>query len=257
MQESTVASLSLRHRLVTVEDGAEVTRSPAPHGATLTVGRHGDVPVGVDPEDLGISRTALRITAADSWELEVTNAAGAWIRPWAAAGRRVTQGHRERFVGGRVCVDLFGAEGRRHRVLLECDAEGPLPLPCSEAAAAELAEQDADAARAGETTRVDDVRHLTDKQVSVIRAVFGEYFAWPPRDRPDVVKFPSAARRLGISSSAVKDHLGRVRARMAPFVADGCPLDDPRYVYLDDPRYVYLLVDLGLLVYPGVRPPAE
>jgi hypothetical protein len=33
---------------------------------------------------------------------------------------------------------------------------------------------------------------------------------------------------------------------MTPFLADNCPLDDP--------RYVYLLVDLGLVVYPGVLP---
>lgn len=228
------------HHIVILEAN-ECRRTVLASGAEVGIGRHGDLMLGAVPEDLCVSRQALRVGAlTGAWHVEVSNAAGAWVQPWMAARRRVPQGHRERFDRSRICIDVTGSDHVRHRVLLERDdhddpTDGVTRILTK------------DAGRGGVTAQVRDPRDLTLKQLSVLTAVFGEFLTWPPAENPRVTKFRTAGKGLGISDSGIKDHLTRMQARLNTHSIG--------HASLDDPRWVYALVDLGLLVFPGVLPP--
>jgi hypothetical protein len=230
------------HRVVVLESDSRRTVN-MPVGEEQTVGRLGDLALGAAPEDLGVSRLALRITAAPgAWRVHVSNSAGAWVQPWMAPRRFVNSDHWERFHQPRVCIDVIGAEDLRHRVLLERDGDTTAePRSTSDLTAA--------SGRSGVTMPATDPRQLTDRQLAILLAVFGDYFAWPPKGNPHPTKFKTAGRAAGVTDSAVKDHLGRMRARVNAHSFG--------HVDLDNPLWVYALVDIGLVVFPGVLPPAR
>ena len=62
---------------------------PARLGQPVTVGRRGDVPLGVEVVNEGISRVAMTVTAdARGWAIEIANRNGAVLHPWGLASQR-------------------------------------------------------------------------------------------------------------------------------------------------------------------------
>jgi hypothetical protein len=91
-------------------------------GHTVIVGREGDLDLGIEFLDVGISRNAVAVSATqEGWRIEVPNRNGAVIHPWGLAAYRAQPVQRLRWplVGVRVA----GAEpSQQHWVLLESDA---------------------------------------------------------------------------------------------------------------------------------------
>ena len=83
---------------------------PIEMGESLVVGREGDLPVGVDLADTGVSRQALTVTAtAEGWELVCTNSNRAALHPW---GQAASWPERNKAIGalaaGRAAPDRLG-----------------------------------------------------------------------------------------------------------------------------------------------------
>src|SRR5262245_60218116 len=55
-------------------------------GRSVSIGREGDFPLGVDPPDAKVSRNAMTVAATpDGWWIDITNLNGADIHPWGQA----------------------------------------------------------------------------------------------------------------------------------------------------------------------------
>lgn len=215
-------------------DGAPVTTTT---GVTfdqqVTAGRAGDVVVGVDVADSGISRIVASITAqSQGWTIRNTSRNGLVIHPWGLAPLRATTDVRLHWplIGLRV----LGAEpDARHWVLLECDRYA------IEGAASNHA--------VGTTLQADPPRPLTPAEQQALDTVFEAILAWPPFLIPaEPLQLKQAARRLGISASAVKVRLEGARAK-----AELLGLD--RAVGVTDPAYVHVLAAAGYMPLPVGR----
>lgn len=196
-----------------------------PVGTTLTVGRTGDVEIGVVPVDLMLSAIAVRVRCAiGSWDVEVTNRNGAFVHGWGLPGRpaRTIEWLRSPRVGLR----LVGSDSRQYWVLLEQPEEKQFEIDRSP--------------KRTNTLELPPVRPLTLAQREALHELFRDVLAWPPvvpvrRERLDAV-----ADRLGVSISAVQARLEDARSR-----AEDLGLG--RRVPLNDPEYLYLLVRAGFL----------
>ncbi len=227
-----MAVLGLTRRIVALCGDAPPRVHPIRPGESLLVGREGDVAVGVDAGDLGVSRRAAVVSATrEGWDLQVTNRNGAVLHPWGQAPVLARQ--REVASWPLVGLRVRGEDDAlTHWVLLEAE--------------------DVLTARAGAlhrghgpttATPARPAAPLTDAQLAAVRAVFAEFLSWPPVRSPQAAPLRRAARALGISEAGVKDRLQHVRRRA---VALG--LSGPDSVV--DPGYVHVLVRAGLLPVP-------
>lgn len=209
-------------------------------GRTMLVGREGDLPIGVDVFDQGISRRAGTVRTTESgWDLEISNSNGAVVHPWAQppelARRWVTMSWPRiaiRFLNGARPGD---EGGRAHWLLLEADAlpvtpDGPGTTP----------------ATTSRTFQSHRPTPLSDRQQGALQVMFADFLTWPPAPQPEAKSLRVTARTLGISESGVQERLSKARDKAHA-------LGLQRQVGLTDPEYLYTLVRAGHL--PLERPP--
>lgn len=195
------------------------------------VGREGEVPVGLEPADTGISRRALRVGVDDSgWTVHVDNTHGAVVHPWGQAPHWYEKGTVARHRWPRVGIRLVGSERTlEHWVLLESGAfQLARPEPADPVVVA------------GGTDLVRLPNPLTDTQLAAVRAVFPEHLAWPPRSGPVPVPIAAAAGRLRVSATAVSERLSKVQER-------AYALGLHQLIGVSDPEYVYKLIRHGYI----------
>jgi hypothetical protein len=222
------------------QDGGNIRRLVGvrtPVSRTVVVGRHGDLPLGVEIADLGISRTAATISATRTgWEIDVSNRNGAVMHCWGQAPTRI-EGHLH-LTWPRIALRILNGakpgvqDPKQHWVLLEADMipiapGGPRPSQDS----------------TSRTFSPTPPQPLTSKQLDALNAVFGELLQWPPRLPALPRKLASVARQLSISESGVQARLIEVRDKALQFGLH-------RSVALTDPEYLYTLVRAGFLAPP-------
>ena len=210
-------------------------------GQSVLAGRHGELPVGVDVPDQGISRCAATVTAtAEGWRIDITNKHGAVLHPWGQAPSLA--GSHLVLAWPRIAILLLNGSTRggprtedvQHWLLMEADTlnvtpRGPNPT----------------ANTTSRTYEGEPPPPLTAAQHEAINAVFADFLGWPPLLRPEPRKLAAAARRLGISEAGVKDRLSNARDKATQ-------LGGHRQVGLTDPEYLYTLIGAGYL-----RPPTN
>jgi hypothetical protein len=196
----------------------------------VTIGRNATVPLGVDIPDDGISRVALTVTATtEYWEITNTSRNGIVVSPWGLAPQRPTSAVRLRWP--LVAIRVLGTRPHaRHDVLLECH------------------DYDDDRAnvgtKRGPTAAATPPRPLTPAEAEALAVVFEPVLAWPPAEKAaEPLQLKQAARRLGLTPSAVKVRLegARAKARLLGF---------DRQVGVTDPAYLHVLVAAGYLNVP-------
>ena len=205
----------------------------------VEIGREGDLPVGVEPEDPGISRLALSVTArATGWELRSTNRNGAVLHRWGQAPTMLEFDRPAHVRWPRAGVRLLGKEpGVEHWVLFEAD-DYLLPAP-------------EDLATTNAATYIPSApRPLTSAQRDALTIVFAEHLAWPPVTSPVALARETAGRKLGISYAGVVDRLTAAQRKAHQ-------LGSPQQVGLMEPDYLYVLVARGYLDAPTARVEAD
>jgi hypothetical protein len=212
-------------------DGPPTTsRTTAAPDTPITIGRRGDIPLGVDVPDEGISRVALTVTATSlGWSITDTSRNGVIVSPWGLAPQRPTTTLQLRWP--LVAIRVLGTRAdARHEVLLECDAYADLdPTPAP-----------------GPTAGAPPPRPLTPAESAALEVVFAPNLAWPPGPSGEPLQLKQAARRLGVSASAVKVRLEGARTK-----AEGLGLE--RHVGVTDPAYLHVLVAAGYVGLPTGR----
>jgi hypothetical protein len=205
-------------------------------GESVTVGREGELPLGVEVFDSGVSRNAVTVTpTGEGWRITVGNRNGAVIHPWGLAPHRSRPAQLVHWplVGIRVA----GAEPRhQHWLLLESDAflDG--------------ADGTASQTRLALTRRGAPPPPLAPAELSALERLFEDYLAWPPPTTPPVPRqLKQVANRLGKSLSGVQDRL-----RSAQDKALRLGLASP--VTLTHPDYFHVLVAAGYLMPAPGRP---
>lgn len=201
-------------------------------GQSVTVGRDGQLQVGLAVPDLSISRVAVTVTAAvGRWQLDVTNRNGAVMYPWGQASQ---------LAEGKVSVSwpltglrLRGEKELEHWVLLES--------PQVETS------EDGPTGSTNSITRLNErPLALTAPQVEALTCLFSDMLSWPPVAHAQPLQLKQAATRLGITTEAVQQRLRLARAKATE-------LGLARYADLADPEYLYVLVRAGYL-HPHVLP---
>jgi hypothetical protein len=210
-------------------------------GKPVVVGRHGEVPLGVEVYDRGISREAAVITAtAHGWDVRISNTNGAVIHPWGQAPILASERNfltwplvGVRFLNGS---DRRGEENRQHWVLLESET-------------ITVTRSGARPAGPGLTTtsKGDRPRPLSTAQDEALRMVFAPQLAWPPIQPAVPLQLKQVARALGITEGAVQQ-------RLSPAQERALRLGLHREVHLTDPEYLYLLIRAGYIDPPASRP---
>jgi len=205
-------------------------------GKTVSVGREADLPIGVEPPDLGISRRALTLTAsAAAWHIYIDNRARAFVHPWARAPMWAPAGSEMTQRWPRVGIRLIGSDRSiEHWVLLE---SREYPIPGYGGSQQQVA---------GPTRQPPVPRPLTKTQVEAVNAVFRQFLWWPPVSGPEPVPLAAAGARVRISATGVSERLLRVQDR-------AYALGLQRQTGVSDPSYVYLLVRHGYLTDPVAR----
>ena len=216
-----------RHRRVSLNTLA------IPMGQSVTIGRDTELPVGIDPPDLGVSRRGVAVTAtADGWHVVIENRAGAFVHLWAQppvwAPHATASLHR----WPRIGIRLIGSDRTmEHWVLLESDG---YPLPGQGRSAP---------ADFGPTRLPPTPKPLTAAQLAAVQGVFREFLAWPPKSGPTPTTLATAGAKLGISPAGVTERLARVQDR-------AYALGMHRQTGVSDPAYLYLLVRHGFITAP-------
>ncbi|MDN5855150.1 MAG: hypothetical protein L0K86_20335 [Actinomycetia bacterium] len=211
-------------------------------GESLLVGREGDLPLGVEVEDRGISRKAVQITATEhGWLVEVGNRNGAMVHPWGQCpipARRL-----DALAWPRIAIrvlngsELDTTDSRRHWVLLEADMIAPTLAGARESTTSTTSTDQASA-----------LGPLTSQQRAALTFVFADHLQWPPALPAEVRTLEAAGRALHISASAVQSRLGGAIKRAVR-------LGLPHQVGSTNPEYLYTLVRTGHLPLP--RPAAR
>ena len=215
-----------------------VSVMPVGPGDSVLVGREGDLPVGIDPVDPGVSRRALTVTVeAAQWELEVTNSNHGWIHPWGQRPTWVESNTTVRKRWPRIGVLLVGnRDDLHHWVLLESDSDpsewrtrpvepaNPTPYP------------------PGTQVKV-ATTGLTRAQLEAVHVVFAKHLAWPPVIASEPMLLEAAARKLGIAPTAVTDRLKQAQNR-------AYALGPHRQTGVMSPEFVYVLAGAGYLPVP-------
>ncbi|MEJ3652018.1 hypothetical protein WEH80_03270 [Actinomycetes bacterium KLBMP 9759] len=209
---------------------------PVEPGRTVLVGREGDLPLGVEIEDRGVSRVAAEVTATEQgWQVEIPNRNGAMLHPW---GQPPTLAGRHNAlvwprIAFRVLTGADGSDPRRHWVLLESDMIAPT------AAGARVADGSGTS-----TYQPARPRPMSDGQLAALRAVFADHLRWPPASPAEALTLAAAGRRLGITESGVQDRLDRAIKR-------AMRLGLPRAFGSTNPEYLYVLVRAGYVPLPA------
>lgn len=212
------------------------TGREATPGVPMAIGREGEVPVGADPEDPGVSRRAAVLTAtAAGWDLQVSNRNGIVVHPW---GQPPSPARRhEVLTWPRIGLRVRGADDAvQHWVLLETTS---VTLPPTGPV-----RPDGPGTRTARS-RSDDP--LTTAQITALRTVFAEHLRWPPVASAVPLQLKQAASRLQLSEAGVKDRLGNCRRR-----AEQLGLHHGGAT--TDPSYLFFLVRAGLLAPPPRLP---
>ncbi len=218
-------------------DGLRITAAERVEpGRRVRLGREGEVPIGVQVPNRGISRCALYVTpTATGWRIEVCNRNGAVVHPWGQPAALATSDDTLNWplVGVRL---RHHPDTTRHWVLLVADDLAITPAgPTGEYA------------ETTETDRAGRPRDLPPAQREALTVVFGELLQWPPRHPAAPLQLKQAARRVGISVSGLQDRLKAARSRAERLGVTG-------EVNLADPSYLYALVRGGYLPLPAARP---
>lgn len=190
-------------------------------GESVRVGREGDLVLGLDPPDPGLSRIGLTITATTAgWELHFSNRNGATVHPWAQAQLWSATDSKLNLCWPRVGVRLLGGERTyEHWVLLEAD-HYVLPnwTPTGDDATA--------------TVQGPRPRELTLLQRATVLSIFESHLAWPPVASPTARSLDAAAHRLGVTSSAVRERLKPVQQRADELGLHGqYGVTEPEYLF--------------------------
>lgn len=210
-----------------------ISFSAAAPDTPITVGRRAAVSLGIDVPDEGISRVALTITATTSgWVIINTSRNGIVVSPWALAPQRPSATLQLRWP--LLAVRVLGTRRKaRHEVLLECDAY-------------DAVNPDVLSAR-GPTAAAASPRPLTPAETAALNVVFESHLAWPPRDYPaEPLQLKQAARRLGVTASAVKVRLEGARTKAEMLGLEG-------QSGVTDPAYLHVLAAAGYLTPPTDR----
>ena len=207
-------------------------------GDSVLVGREGDLPVGIDPIDTGVSRRALTVTVeATQWVMEVTNSNHAWIHPWGQRPTWVEATSTVHKRWPRVGVLLTGSrDDLHHWVMLESDSDP------SEWRSRPV-EQASPASNPPGTQVKVATTGLTEAQLEAVQMVFGKYLAWPPVIASQPMLLEAAARRLRIAPTAVTDRLKQAQNR-------AYALGPHRQMGVMNPDFVYVLAGAGYLPVP-------
>ncbi|CAO5158248.1 FHA domain-containing protein [Frankia sp. AiPs1] len=208
-------------------------------GRSLTVGREGRLPLGVEVPNSRISREALVVTATETgWDLEVRNRNGATLHVWGQPPRAVYG--QVQVCWPRIAVRILTRElpvRTYHWVLLEAD----LPmLPTAGAGPPR-------GTTTGMTVTPPPPLPMTSAQEEAVRLVFAELLHWPPVLPARTLQLKQAASRLRISEQGVRDRLGWAHNR-------ALHLGLHQEVGLTEPDYLYFLVNSGYLAPPATRP---
>lgn len=205
---------------------------------SLTVGRTGELKLGVALDDAGISKLALTVTPrAVGWDLSLLNRNGQILYQWAKAREQI-HGMAERLVcWPRIAVLVNGIEtGTEHWVLLETDVYSCGALPTF-----------VDVNGTMPTVTRARPLALTAVQQETVETIFHEYLTWPPRTAPATRSIAAARTRLGVGSeSAIQERLKPVRAR-----AEALGLRSQ--VGLTEPDYLFVLADHGYFEPPPMK----
>jgi hypothetical protein len=207
-------------------------------GQELLIGRRGDLALGVDLDDTGISREALLVVATDAgWDVEIHNANGAVLHAWGQAPVPVSG--RQSIAWPRVALRILNGKSvnepggdRLHWVLLEADWLAVTPAGPSPARRSMTS-----------TVRPEPPPPLTAPQEAAIRLLFADLLAWPPRLPGLPLQVKQAATRLDISNTGVRERLEGAQAKALKL---GLHHD----VGLTNPDYVYVLASHGYLAPP-------
>jgi hypothetical protein len=213
---------------------------PLQLGEQLAIGREGELPIATDPEDPGVSRVALTVTARPAgWELWGSNRNGVVLHRWGQPAATLELERAVHVRWPRIGVRLSGTlPGTEHWVLLEGD-----DYAVSAPASPQIDTADGTVVPA-------PPRPLTEPQRMALVSVFAEYLAWPPLTSPQPVARETAGRHLGISYAGVVDRLQGAQRK-------ALQLGSTQHVGLMDPDYLYLLVARGYLAAPNERFPAR
>lgn len=206
-------------------------------GESLLAGREGDLPLGVEIENFGISREAALITATEhGWQVELRNRNGAMLHPWGQGP--TLAGRYNNLTWPRIAVRLVtgseagATESRRHWLLLEADMVARAPAGAR-----------VPANSTGSTSRPPALTELTPKQLAALKVVFADHLRWPPVLSAEARTLTAAGRKLGITESGVQARLdGPIEHAMA--------LGLSRRVGATNPEYLYVLVRAGHLEPP-------
>jgi hypothetical protein len=207
--------------------------SGIPLDQPFSVGRAGQISLGVGVPDSGISRVVATISATPAgWTIQDTSRNGIIIYPWGLAPVHTATDTRLRWP--LIGLRILGAEpDARHWLLLECD---------------QYPTDGAGSTRAASTTvRTTPPRPLTPAEQEALFTVFEAALAWPPPLTPgEPLQLKQAGRRLGVTASAVKVRLEGARAK-----AELLGLE--RQVGVTDPAYLHVLVAAGYVWPPEAR----
>lgn len=207
----------------------------APPGRAVVIGREGELPIGVVPEDGGVSRVALTVTATrEGWRIDKSNRNGAVLHPWGLAPS-LAPTHTV-LDWPLIAVRVVGSDNaHQHWVLLESQTDPGADPPAVVAPAGTA------------TAHSVPPKPLTPAELEALWTVFVDVLAWPPRLPALPLQLKQAARRLGITESGVQLRLeGAQKKALA--------LGLPRAVRLTEPDYLYVLVGAGYLTPPQLAP---
>lgn len=224
-------------RVRTQTDRTDGGAPPRHHGAAVldeggrvVVGRSSPLPIGVDPQDDGVSRRAAVVEVVGGlWRITTANGNGAALHRWGLATALAQP--TELVDWPRVALRLRGARPDLvHWVLLETDREPPVaPEP---------------GVRPGATNIETPPLPLSAAQERALRMVFAPQLAWPPSLDPPL-QIKQVARQLQVGETAVQNLLRKAQNR-----ALRLGLAQP--VELTRPDYLHVLVAAGYL---GTVPP--
>ena len=206
-------------------------------GQSLLVGREGDLPLGIEIYDRGVSRRAALVTATEQgWQVEVLNSNGAVLHPWGQgptlAGRYIN------LMWPRTGIRILNGakpgetDKLQHWLLLESDMIDVTPVGARAPANATTS-----------TYQATPPTPLTVGQLEALQVVFADQLQWPPVQPAAPLLLRTAARRLGIGESGVQERLSKAHAR-------ALKLGLHRPVGLTEPEYLYILVRAGYLPLP-------
>ncbi|GAA3222223.1 hypothetical protein GCM10017691_08050 [Pseudonocardia petroleophila] len=208
---------------------------PMPVGTRVTVGREGDVAIGVRTPNRGVSRIAVEVTASPTgWRIAVPNRNGAVMHPWG--GPLQVASPVDGIDWPLLGIRLRHTNTSQHWILLSADdlAITPAgPVAGDESSGTDLAGRPSD---------------LSKGTSQAIRVVFHELLSWPPRHPATPLQLKQAATRLGIAPPSVRDRLAVAWDKAAELGVNGIERD------LTDPGYLYALVRAGYVRPPRVAP---